>query len=484
MNAARLTAGAGAALIAAASGVLALGHFASRARADQPAPVQAQAPADPALIARGRYVVAMGDCQGCHTNHGGQPFAGGRPIATPFGTVLAANLTKIGDWTPDQFYRALHEGIDDDGHHLYPAFPYNYYTKMTRADSDAALAYLKTLKPVDTHYNRNQLNFPFNIRFLMTFWDGLFLHKGEYQANPAKSAEWNRGAYLVEGPGHCGACHTPSNFMGAPRTNLAYHGGRFGLWFAPDLTPNKRTGLGGWSRADILEFLKTGHNARAQASGEMGEVVAFSTSQLTDQDLGAIATYLADQPASPAQSVTQPDPAVMRQGQAIWQDACSACHRMDGSGVPRFFPPMPGSANLQQRDPTTILHVVLTGVRTTPNDQAPTSLSMPSYGWKLTDDQIAAVLTYARNSWGNQASPVSASQVGKLRHDFTFGPGPTGRARPTSLNPPNPGSFGAADTDSRDNGTGNAGRAAPQQDEIAPPAGAAPGGGETTPGPG
>jgi mono/diheme cytochrome c family protein len=473
MRTARLAGLAGVAAAGLGAAVL-IGHAASHAQGAQPA-----SPADPQLVARGRYVVAEADCEGCHTKQGGQSFAGGRPIATPFGTVLSANLTPagIGDWTPDQFYRALHEGIDDEGKHLYPAFPYTYYTKMSRADSNAAFAYLKTLKPVETHYDRNQLNFPFNIRFLMTFWNWLFLKKGEYQPNPAKSAEWNRGAYLVEGPGHCGACHTPTNLLGGPRTHDAYQGGRFGLWFAPDITPNKRTGLGGWSRDELLAFLKTGRNAHAQASGEMGEVVNYSTSQLTDADLGAIATYLADRPASPVQTPAGPDAAVMRQGQAIWQDSCSACHRMDGQGAPRFFPPMPGDANLQQRDPTTIVHIVLTGVRTAPTGATPTPLSMPSYAWKLNDDQIAAVLTYVRNSWGNRASPVSAHDVAGLRKHFTFGPGPAGAERPTPVTRPGPTSFASPNTDSRDNGTANAGRAAPANDSIGGGGGAGSGSG-------
>jgi mono/diheme cytochrome c family protein len=463
MRIARL-AGSAAVVAVAAGAALVLGHGASRAQNEQ-----ASAPADPQLVAKGQYIVAAGDCQGCHTVAGGQPFAGGRPIATPFGTVLSANITPagIGGWTADQFYRAMHEGIGAGGGHLYPAFPYNYYTKVTRADSDAAFAYLKTLKPVENHLKRNQLNFPFNIRFLMTFWNWLFLKKGPFVPDPSKSEVWNRGAYLVQGLGHCGACHTPTNFMGAPKMRQAYEGGRFGLWFAPDLTPNRRTGLGGWSRPELLEFLKTGRNVHTNVQGEMGEVVQYSTSQLTDADLNAIATYLADQPASPAQNPPAPEPAVMRQGEAIFQDSCAACHRMNGQGTPRFFPPLPGSANLQQRDPRTMIHIVLTGSRTSPTDAKPTPLSMPSYAWKLSDDQIAAVLTYARNSWGNRAGAVSARDVGWMRRQFTFGTGPASKPPSTDMTRPGPNTFTSPNTDSRDNGTANAGRAAPANDNAA-----------------
>jgi len=433
-------------------------------RAHAQAPAALPAPAPPDLVGHGRYLTAAGDCQACHTRQGGAPFSGGRPLATPFGTILSANITPdatgIGGWSSDQFYRALHSGVDDEGHHLYPAFPYNYYTRMPRADTDAVFAYLKTVAPVKTHFERNRLPFPFNIRGLMVFWNWLFLHEGSYKPNPAKSAEWNRGAYLVTGPGHCGACHTPMNLFGAPKRGHDYQGGKFGLWFAPDLTPNHRTGLGGWTRPELLEFLKAGRNVHAQASGEMGEVVAYSTSQMTDQDLNAIATYLADQPTSPAARVNAPDPAVMRQGEAIWVDACSACHRMSAAGVPRFFPPLQQDANLQQRDPTTILHLVLGGARSTPTDKAPTPLSMPSFAWKLNDGQIAAVTTYIRNSWGNAAPSVSSGDVAKLRKKLTFGRGPAESLRPPPLTHPGPATFAPAGTDSRDNGTAQAGRAA------------------------
>jgi mono/diheme cytochrome c family protein len=447
------SAAAAAALMAVA---LQPGHASSQA---------APAPVTPDLVARGRYLTAAGDCQACHTRPGGQAFAGGLPIQTPFGTIVSANITPdktgIGDWTADQFYRALHQGVDDEGKHLYPAFPYNYYTLVSRGDSDAIFAYLKTVKPVHNSPDRNRLPFPLNIRAFVTVWDWLFLRQGPFQPSPAKSAEWNRGAYLVEALGHCQACHTPKNMLGAPKKDDAFRGGAFGAWFAPDLTPNRRTGLGGWSRAELIEFLKTGRNVHASASGEMGDVVRYSTSQLTDADLDAIATYVTDQPASPAAKVKTPDPAAMRQGQAIWVDSCSACHRMDGKGVPRFFPPLVGDANLQQSDPTTTLHFILGGVRATPTTTQPTPLSMPSYAWKLNDAQVAAVATYIRNSWGNAAAPVSAHDAAKMRKQLSFGPGPARREAHGSLAKPNPMTWAPANTLSSQNGTPQAGQAAP-----------------------
>jgi mono/diheme cytochrome c family protein len=429
------------------------------------------APATKQPMSRGEYLVALGDCVACHTEPGGERFAGGLPVATPFGTILSANITPdkdtgIGGWTADQFYRALHEGVDDEGKHLYPAFPYNYYTKVTREDSDAMFQYLRTLKPVRHEFERNKLSFPFNIRSLMVVWNWLYLDKGPYQPDASKSAAWNRGAYLVEGLGHCQACHTPKTMMGGPKTGKAFQGGIFGDWFAPDITANQRVGIGGWKDDALREFLRRGANVHSAATGEMGDVVAFSTSLASDEDLNAIMTYLRSVGASPDASVSAPDGAVMKQGQAIWQDSCSACHRMDGQGVPRFFPPLQHDANAQQTDPTTVVHYILAGSRKVPTGGAPTPLSMPAYDWKLDDAQVAAVATYIRNSWGNAASAVTADEVKKLRGKLKAEekvPHPPA----LTMAHPGPGTLSSANTDSRDNGTANAGRAAPANDAIA-----------------
>lgn len=460
-------------------------------------PAQAQGASSSDKIARGKYLTALGDCVACHTVKNGASFAGGRPIQTPFGTLLSANITPdqktgIGDWTSEQFYRALHEGIDDDGDHLYPAFPYNYYTRVTRADSDAIFAYLRTLKPVHNALQRNQLPFPFRMRWLMAVWNWLFLDKGEYKPDASKSAAWNRGAYLVNGLGHCGACHTPMNILGAPKNSQFLQGGMFGNWFAPDLTPNRRTGLGSWSRQAVIEFLKTGRNPHAAAAAEMGEVVAFSTSKATTADLKAIAVYLEDQKPSPEASPAAPDAQQMRKGEAIFIDSCSACHRMHGEGVPRFFPPLRGDANLQQKNPTTTLNFILAGVQSTPTDARPTPFSMPAYAWKLNDGQIAAVETFIRNSWGNRASAVSASDVADARKKIVNAGSqyskPENRG---SLRHPTPETFAPPNTDSRDNGTAKAGRIVPGGPPSASGSGAENGGtshkqpgGRSTGGPG
>jgi mono/diheme cytochrome c family protein len=437
-----------------------------------PTPAVRQPPeTSAAQVERGKYLTQLGDCMACHTQEGGARFAGGRPVETPFGTIVSANITPdrdtgIGGWNANQFYRAMHEGIDDQGKHLYPAFPYNYYTKVTREDADAIFAYLRSIPAVQHRFKRNELRFPFNIRALMAGWNAIFLNKGPYRPDPSKSAEWNRGAYLVEGLGHCQACHTPQDLMGAPKKDRAFQGGTFAEWFAPDITGNKRVGIGSWDDDSLREFLRRGTNVHSAASAEMGEVVAFSTSQMNDADLNAVITYVRSIGASPDRKVQPPDGAVMKQGEAIWQDACSACHRMDASGVPRYFPPLRQDANLQQPDPTTLVHFILTGTRKIPTNAAPTALSMPAFYWKLDDAQVAAVATYARNSWGNAASPVTAEEVKKLRAKLKVEHVPPEHPAPTNLAHPGPNTFAPAGTDSRDNGTQNAGRAAPADLQI------------------
>ena len=423
------------------------------------------------LVDRGRYLAAAGDCAGCHTTTGGAPYAGGRPLDTPFGTVLSANLTPdatgLKGWNADQFYRAMHEGINANGDHLYPAFPYNYFARMPRADTDAIFAYLQTLPPVVNKPDRNQLPFPFNIRSLVSVWNLLYLDKATFAPDPAHDEQWNRGAYLVEGPGHCAACHTPKTILGGPQKGHDFHGGAFGAWFAPDLTPNGRTGLGGWTRDETVTFLKNGLNPHASASGEMGLVVQDSTSRLADDDLQAIAAYLADRVASPALSMTPPDTAQMKAGEAIFADECSACHLMHAQGQALAFPPLAHSANAQQADPTTALHIILAGAQASPTRAAPTPFTMPAFAWKLDDKQVAAVATYVRNEWGNAAPAVTAEQVAKLRGKLSFEAHDGGHTKATPLTHPGPNTLGTADTDSRDNGGAQAGRPAPAGDAAA-----------------
>ncbi len=371
-------------------------------------------------LRQGQYLVTAGDCVSCHTPEGGKPFSGGYALNSPFGVIYTENLTSdkatgIGDWTPDQFYKAIHAGIGAHGEHLYPGLPYAYFTHMTRADSDAMLAFLKTVPPVSATPPPNDLPFPLNLRIVNMFWNWLNFTPGEYADDGTKSAEWNRGAYLVTGPGHCGACHTPKNWTAGDENDRYLQGGQLDNWVAPDLTGNSRTGLGRWSADDIVEYLRTGRNAHANAGGTMAEVVTNSTAAMTDADLHAIAVYLKSQPASPDASPPTPEAGAMARGAAVYSDACTACHMEKGVGQARFFPPLGGNAVVQQADPTSIVHMILAGDRTATTPRRPTPLTMPSFAWKLTDRQIADVATYVRNSWGNGAAPVDVGVVARLR---------------------------------------------------------------------
>lgn len=371
------------------------------------------------LLRRGRYLATVGDCVSCHTRAGGLPFTGGRGLQTPFGVIYSPNLSGSADgiasWTPDQFFRAMHDGIDNDGDHLYPAFPYTHFTVVSRADSDAILAWLKTVPGDASTAPANRLPFPLDLRPVMLVWNALNFAQHGLAANPAQPAAWNRGAYLVAGLGHCSACHSPTTALGAEDTAHAFHGGKLDNWLAPDLTGNRRTGLGGWSQQDIVDYLKYGRSARSNAAGPMAEVVTYSTSLMSDADLTAIAIYLKTLTPSADMTASPPAAVAMRTGGAIFGDTCTACHREGGVGSARLFPPLAGSAAVQQADPTSVIRLILAGGRTGPTLARPSALSMPSFAWKLDDQQVADVATYARNSWGNRASPVSADEVADLR---------------------------------------------------------------------
>ncbi len=382
-------------------------------------PISDSTPNAPQLR-RGQYLVAAGDCLSCHLREGGEPFAGGLGLNTPFGVIYTSNITPdratgIGAWTSDQFYRAMHDGKNEQGHDLYPAFPYPWFRLASREDDDAIFAYLMSLPAVSYTPPKNDLAFPLNFRSFVGAWNLLFLDGHDFQSDPEQSAEWNRGAYLVNGLGHCGGCHTPKNSFGADKSKQELHGGKLDNWVAPDLTSNTRIGLGDWSVDDIAEFLATGRNGHAAAGGAMADVISYSTSLLSDADRRAIAVYLKSQPASAGIESSAPEAGAMRRGEAIYSDACASCHLDNGVGQSKLFPPLGKDAMLQQPDPTGLEHLILAGTRIGVSASRPSPLGMPSFAWKLTDQEIADVSTFIRNSWGNQAAPVAASGVADLR---------------------------------------------------------------------
>jgi len=371
-------------------------------------------------IALGKALSDTGDCGSCHTADPAKPFAGGKRIDTPFGGIYSANLTPdrdtgLGAWSDDDFVRSLRLGVAPNGSRYYPAFPYPHFTKMIRGDMLAIRAYLGTLPPVRNTPPPPQLRWPLNYRVLMRAWNVAFFRPGIFEPDQSKSAEWNRGGYLVEGAAHCGACHTPKNFFGAEKRAQKYVGGPVDGWFAPRLDGADRSGLKSWSVDDIAEYLQSGRNGKSHASGPMAEVVLNSTSRMGDADVRAIAVYLKDlPPGTPEPTVTPPPAAQMADGEKLYKAACIACHEADGSGAPRIYPPLPGSANLQSADPASTLRIILDGAETIRTPRAPNTGSMPAYA-KWSDQQIADVTNYIRNSWGNAAPTVTAAQVAKAR---------------------------------------------------------------------
>ncbi|MEZ2224601.1 cytochrome c [Rhizobium sp. RCC_161_2] len=374
------------------------------------------------VVDRGRYLSILGDCSACHTAPGGRPFAGGLSIETPFGDLITPNITPdrdtgIGKYTQKDFQRVMSEGIGRGGYHLYPAMPYPAYTKMTADENAALFAYLQTLEPVKNQVEVNQLPFPYNQRWSLFAWNALNFTSGIFRPDASKSAQWNRGAYLVEGPEHCGTCHTPKNALGGDKDGEELQGFVIQGWNAPNITSDKHKGIGNWSADDIVAYLKTGANRFDLASGPMAEVVTKSTSRISDSDLAAIAAYLKDSGETPTVApvaIAQSEP-VMKAGAALYSDRCSGCHTPAGEGILKLFPKLANAPLVNADDATSLIHVVLAGSRTGATDAVSTSPAMPAFDWNMSDDQVASVLTFVRNSWGNAAPVVKPADVAKLR---------------------------------------------------------------------
>jgi len=382
---------------------------------------QAQAEPSAETIARGKALTEAADCASCHTAEPAKPFAGGKKIDTPFGGIYSPNLTPdrdtgLGAWSDEEFYRALRYGVRRDGSLYYPAFPYPNFTKMIRDDLLAIRAYLATLTPVQNSPPPPELRWPLNYRVVMRGWNWLFFRPGIFEPDQQKSAEWNRGGYLVEGVAHCGGCHTPKNMFGANKRGRAFSGGLVQGWFAPRLDSAERSGLKSWSVDDIVEYLQSGRNGRSHAGKLMAEVVVNSTSKMSDADVRAIAVYLKGLPVGVSErGLATPPQAQMADGAKLYARDCIACHEADGTGAPRIYPPLPGNANLQSADPSSTLRIILDGAQTVTTPRAPNAGSMPGYAGKFSDQEIADVTNYIRNSWGNAAPLVMPAQVAKAR---------------------------------------------------------------------
>ncbi|MBF6029753.1 cytochrome c [Pseudomonas sp. P115] len=382
-------------------------------KADTTGPIAAQ-------IKRGEYVAATGDCMACHTAHGKPAYAGGYVLETPFGVIKASNITMdketgLGNWDLARFDKAVRHGIGTHGY-LYPAMPYTAYAKMTDQDIADLWTYMQTIAPVKQKVVENELPFPYNQRVLLAGWNLLFFRDQPFTPLPGVTAIVNRGDYLVNGPGHCAACHTAKNFLGGD-VSAALQGGTLQGWHAPDLTTNPRVGLGHWTEDDIVSYLKTGASRQSVATGPMQEAVEYSTQHLTDPDLKAIAAYLQQLPASPSKTTTAiaaTDPQMVT-GKLVMESQCNACHNTDGSGVRHMIPALSASAQVNADDPANLLHVVLKGAEGPVTAGNPTGAGMPRFDWRLPDDNIAAVLTYIRNSWGNSAPRVTPDDVKQAR---------------------------------------------------------------------
>jgi alcohol dehydrogenase (quinone), cytochrome c subunit len=377
-------------------------------------------------VERGRYLADAGNCFSCHTSAGGKPYAGGVPFETPFGTLYSTNITPdratgIGSWSAADLRRALHEGIAADGSRLFPAFPYPSYTKVTDADAADIYAYLRTLTPVKTKRPDNSLMF--SQRWAMRLWNALFFEPARFVADPKQSPQWNRGAYLVEGLGHCGACHTPRDSFMAEIRERAHQGGvlteraengKVRRWSAVNLTgaPN---GLAAWSVDDLTRYLHKGVSRRAGTFGPMNEVVVNSTMKLSAEDVRAMAVYLKSLPAGGAYQGEPIAPELVSAGAEIYAERCEDCHAESGRGGMFGGPPLDGSAITQAEDPASLINILLHGPQTPKQVSFGQWETMKPYADVLSDEEIAAVANYVRGSWKNRARAITAEDVARQR---------------------------------------------------------------------
>lgn len=407
-------------------------------------PVDGEDRADPRnaeLVKRGAYLVTAGNCAGCHTARHEPAFAGGVPIETPFGRVYASNLTPdrgtgIGDWTAGHFWRALHNGRSRDGRLLTPAFPYPNYTRISRDDSDAMLAWLRTLPPVSRPNTPHALRFPYDSQVALAVWRALnFRPVGstspapptiEDPARASPQALADRGAYLVNALGHCNACHSSRNLLGATVDTVDLGGGLIPMqnWYAPSLTSANEASVADWPVADIVALLGTGISPRGSVSGPMADVVFRSTQHLRPGDLLAMATWLKRLPATPAHAVmsdaasatsSSRRSSVIEEGRSLYREHCASCHGDNGEGIAGAYPALAGNRSVVLNNPVNLVRTVVAGGFSPATAGNPRPFGMPPFATQLNDRQIAAILTAIRNSWGNQAADVAAQDVSRYR---------------------------------------------------------------------
>lgn len=394
------------------------------------------------LIKKGEYLARAGDCVACHTEKGGKPFAGGLPMATPIGTIFATNITPdpnngIGGYSLDDFDKAVRHGIAKEGYTLYPAMPYPSYAKVTDEDLRALYAYfMHGVEPVAQANRKSEIPWPLSMRWPLDIWRTLFAPNvgTDHSTGPLnyENTQIARGAYLVQGLGHCGSCHTPraltlqEKSLDERDTSFLAGGQVIDGWVATSLRASSPDGLGAWSEQDIVDTLRNGRNAHFASIGPMNDVIQHSGQYLSDQDLAAIALYLKSLPEIPGSSKVgfKADETTAKalwsgespsRGAEIYVDNCAACHRTDGHGYKEVFPRLVDNPSVLAEDPSSMIRVILGGSRLPSTQQAPSDLVMPDFGWRLNDQEAAQLVSFIRNSWGNKAPQVSAQQVADVR---------------------------------------------------------------------
>ena len=414
---------------AVAAGVLA--WYVTRQPASPFEQEQATNSVDPALVSRGEYVARVSDCVACHSLAGKAPFAGGLEMATPLGAIHATNITPdqhagIGAYTLADFDRAVRHGVAPGGRRLYPAMPYPSYVKLSDDDMRALYAFfMKGIQPADQPNIPSSIPWPLNMRWPIALWNGVFAPTATYAAKPGQDALWNRGAYIVQGPGHCGSCHTPRglafNEKALDESGAPYlAGGLLDGWYAPSLRQDHNTGLGRWSEDEIVRFLKTGRNQHAVVYGSMTEAFNNSTQFMQDEDLTAIARYLKSLPGDPQrdgspwqyQAVAANTNAP---GAHTYATRCASCHGLDGKGQPEWMPPLAGATSALAKENASAINITLNGSQRVVAAGVPDAYRMPAFREQLSDQEIAQVLTYVRSTWGNNGGAVDAAAVNKLR---------------------------------------------------------------------